>query len=126
MKKITLLILALVILSVVVYGAIVTFSENREYSRISLDYYLLTPKELSQLSKYCENDPRFIYSTADGPKPTIIHLNCYFEEKIMSDYVNKNNFERVSNNQFKKGPIEIEFEKDGTDKVVLTTVYEYL
>jgi hypothetical protein len=105
---------------------VVTFSESREYGRISLDYYLLTPKELSQLSKYCEDDPRFIYSTADGPKPAIIHLQCFIEEKIISNYMNKNNFEKVSSNQFKKGSIEIEFEKNNTDIIKLITVYEYL
>jgi len=120
------LIFTLIILSFAIYGTIVTFSESREYNRASLDYYLLTPKDISQLSKYCENNPRFIYSAADGPKPAIIHLDCFLEEKTISNYANKNNFERVSSNQFKKGSIELEFEKNGADRIILITVYEYL
>lgn len=126
MKKLLLLIFTLIILSFAIYGTIVTFSESREYSRSSLDYYLLTPNEISKLSKHCENDPRFIYSAADGPKPAIIHLDCFLEEKIISNYANKNNFERVSSNQFKKGSIELEFKQNDADKIMLITVYEYL
>lgn len=126
MRKIIILFLTLIILLVIIYGSMVTFSENREYGRISLDYFLLTPKELSKLSKHCENDPRFVYNTADGPKPAIVHLHCIFEEKIISNYTNKNNFERVSDNHFKKGAIEIEFEKNDIGKIILITVYEYL
>lgn len=122
MRKIILLISTIIILLAVIYGAIVTFSEDREYGRISLDYYLLTPKELSQLAKHCENDPRFIYSTADGSKPAIIHLQCFFEEKIISNYVNKNDFERVSNNLFKKGSIEMELEKNDAEKIMLNSL----
>jgi hypothetical protein len=125
-SKIVLLFLTLIILSVVGYGAIITFSESREYTKISIDYYLLTPKELSELSKHCENDPRFIYSAADGPKPAIIHLHCFLEEKVISNYANKTNFERISSSQFKKGAIEMEFEKNDAEKVVVITVYEYL
>ncbi len=126
MMKVILLIFTLIVLSFTIYGKIVTFSESREYSRASLDYYLLTPKETSQLSKHCENDPRFIYSAADGPKPAIIQLDCFLEEKIVSNFANKNNFHRVSSNQFKKGSIELEFEKNDADKIMLITVYEYL
>ncbi len=126
MRKITALISTSVALLIIIYGAVTTFSESREYGRVSLAYYLLTPKDLSQLSKYCENKPRFSYSSADGPKPAITHLHCDFEENKINSYINKNNFEQASKNQFKKGSTEIGFEKNDFGKIVLTTVYEYL
>jgi hypothetical protein len=126
-KKIISLIFTIIILVlIVVYGALVSFSESREYGRVSLDYYLLTPNELSQLSGYCENDPRFIYSSADGPKPTIIQLHCLFERNVMDEYLIKNKFDQASRNHFKRGDIEIEFEENDSNKVTVTTVYEYL
>ncbi|MCE2027907.1 hypothetical protein [Sessilibacter corallicola] len=105
-----------------------SFSERREYSKVSLDYYLLTPNELSQLAKYCENNPQFTYSAADGPKPIITHLHCHLEEETINSYAIDHNFEKTSNNLFKREQTEteIEFEKNGTGKIILTTVYEYL
>lgn len=101
------------------------FSEYRPYGRVSLDYYLLTPKELAQLSKHCENAPEFVYSQADGPKPLMVTLNCVIsEEKVISNYANKNNFDRVSATDFKKGSIEIGFVKNDADKIT-SIFYEH-
>ena len=60
MKKIISLILTLIILLIAIYSFAATFSENREYNKVSLDYYLLTPKELSQLSKFSLQELHFI------------------------------------------------------------------
>lgn len=115
----------IIFLLIAVYGVLISFSESREYGRISLDYYPLTPKDLSQISKHCENDPRFIYSSADGPKPTIIHLHCFFEPKAIDDYLVNNKFDQVSQNYFKRGAIEIKFEENDSNMVAITTIYEY-
>ncbi len=126
MNKIISLISVSAAICILVYSAIVSFSERREYSKVSLDYYLLTPNELSQLTKYCENNPQFTYSAADGPKPTITHLHCHLEEETIYSYAIDHNFEKTSNNLFKREQTEIEFEKSSTGKIILTTVYEYL
>lgn len=126
MRKIILPALVLTIILIVTYGAVVTLSESREYGKFSLDYYLLTPKDLSDLSKHCESKSRFVYNSADGPKPSIVHLYCPIEDKIISSHIEKNNFQRVSDNQFKKEAIEIEFKRNNTGKVSLITIYEYL
>lgn len=126
MKRIILLISALVVIYGLVYSAIASFSEQREYGKFSLEYYLLTPNQLSQLAKHCENNPQFTYSAADGPKPTITHLNCNLEEESVIAYAIDNNFDKTSTNQFKKEHTEIEFEKNSTGKIIVTTVYEYL
>lgn len=68
----------------------------------------------------------FVYNSADGPKPSIVHLYCPIEDKIISSHIEKNNFQRVSDNQFKKEAIEIEFKRNNTGKVTLITIYEYL
>lgn len=102
------------------------FSESRKYGNFSLDYYLLTPKELTRISKFCEDKPQFIYSSADGPKPTIIHLHCFFEQKKVDDYLTRNKFDYISQGHFKKGTTEIKIETDNKNKVIVTTVYEYL
>ncbi|TQV69646.1 hypothetical protein FKG94_22905 [Exilibacterium tricleocarpae] len=126
MKKVILLIFIFIaLLSVVAYSALSVFSERREYGKLSLEYYLLTPKELSKISNHCVDDSRFIYSSADGPKPAIIHLHCSFERNEVDKYLTQNGFRQISRSQFKKGAVEIEFEEDGKNKVVVTTVYEY-
>lgn len=127
MKIVTSLVFTCVLLFLVgTYSALATFSEHREYSRGSLDYYLLTPNDLAEISKLCENEPRFIYSSADGPKPAIIHLHCFYEQIEIDGYLAKNKFIHTSNNHFKKGETEIGFEKNESNKVDVTTVYEYL
>jgi len=126
--KIILLTLILItgMLLALKWFATAIFSEYRPYGRVSLDYYLLTPKELAQLSKHCENAPEFVYSQADGPKPLMVTLNCViFEEKVISNYANKNNFDRVSATHFKKGSIEIGFVKNDADKITSIIFYEY-
>jgi hypothetical protein len=128
-KKIATLVFAVfALLLVMVYVALTTFSDRREYDSVSLDFYLLTPKELSMISKYCENTPRFIYSSADGTKPAIIHLHCLFERKAATDYLINNEFNELSLNRFRRNDIEIEFELDKTDnsKVAIATAFEYL
>jgi|GEM_PF-3384752 len=44
----------------------------------------------------------------------------------MDEYLIKNKFDQASRNLFKRGDIEIEFEENDSNKVTVTTVYEYL
>lgn len=84
------LILTVVALAIVgggvIYSAYISFSEHREYSRGSFDFYLLTPRELSAISEFCKDEPVFIYSAADGPKPVIATLNCEIDTQELDDY----------------------------------------
>jgi len=124
--KIILLTLMLItgMLLALKWFATAIFSEYRPYGRVSLDYYLLTPKELAQLSKHCENAPEFVYIQA--PNLLMVTLNCVIsEEKVISNYANKNNFDRVSATHFKKGSIEIGFVKNDADKITSIIFYEY-
>jgi len=126
-KKATPLIFILIaFLSIAVYSVFAIFSENREYGRLSLEHYLLTPVDLSQISEHCEDAPRFIYSSADGTKPTIVHLHCSLEKNKIDEYLLRSTYMQISVGHFKKDSTEIEFEKDTNSKVTTVSAYEYL
>lgn len=84
------------------YVMTVSFSEHREYTANSLLSYLLTPTKLSAISARCEDQPVFVYSSADGPKPTIVIMRCRipkhdFEQQMKlsgCQYIEKDLYQR--------------------------------
>jgi hypothetical protein len=101
----------------VAYAAFVAFSEHREYSPRSFDYYLLTPAELSAISKLCTNQPAFIYRSADGPKPVIVTMSCEIDKEAMGRHLSTGGFQLIAG-QYKKGDVEVQIEADPFDEKI--------
>jgi hypothetical protein len=100
-------------------------SEGREYGKVGLDYYILTPTDLSNLADYCEDDPRFRYSSADGPKPSTVHLHCLLDQKSAESYLMEKEFVQLSEGQFERETVKIVLEKNDDGEVFLTTSLEW-
>lgn len=115
------LVIMLLIVFVVAYAIYISFSEHRQYSVKSLDYFLLTPKELSMLSKECKDNPAFVYSSADGPKPTIITLNCTISARSLDEQMRSSGFEFIDGVYHKKG-VQIQSTYDAEGKFVVSVV----
>lgn len=92
--RLVFLVLA-VVFSGAMYAVIVSFSEHQEYSSGSLVYYLLTPAELSTISKQCKDNPSFVYSSADGPKPTIVTMSCTIAKRDFENQMSSSGFQYV-------------------------------
>ena len=104
------------------YATFISFSEHREYSGFSIDYFLLTPVELSKLSKECIDSPTFVYSSADGPKPTIVTLNCTIPVNKLEEQMRSDGFYYIKGLYQKEGA-QIQTIIDPADKVVTSVVY---
>ncbi|WP_417552291.1 hypothetical protein [Marinomonas fungiae] len=121
MKKLTILFTALVItLGTVLYSAMLFLKEGEQYSKYTLSYLVLTPKELSDISDFCKDKPSFIYSSSDGPKPVITHLYCKANKNDVLSYLSNEGYNSFSADTFKKGPSTIEIEGKGEDVEVIT------
>lgn len=120
-KKSVFLIAALIVVTSA-YATFICFSDRREYSGFSLDYFLLTPEVLSKLAKECQDSPAFIYSSADGPKPTIVTLNCTIPMNKLEEKMRSDGFHSV-NGLYQKEGAQIQIASDVADKVVTSVVY---
>ncbi len=118
----SLLIIIVSIAVVISYATFISFSEHREYSDTSLDYFLLTPTELSKLSKECEESPAFVYSSADGPKPTIVTLNCTIPVDKLEEQMLSAGFSYV-NGFYQKEDVQIQVTNDAKDNAVISVAY---
>ena len=123
--KLMVLILSSLFLLGFIYSVFSTFSEHREYGKFSMDYLILTPKEIGDIAQFCKDDPRFIYSSADGPKPSIISLNCEIieEEKILS-YLSHKQFIKDFDGIYKKTNEQIEIDRDQQNIIKTVTLIE--
>lgn len=108
------------------YGVFIGVSDKREYGESGIDYYLLTPKYLSDIATLCKTSARFEYASADGPKPAIIHLSCSLAVQQLIDYLDANNYRELGNNRYKKGDLEVDFETADEGEVLTVSAYEYL
>lgn len=104
--KLVFLVLA-VLFFVVMYAVFVSFSEHREYSSDSLINYLLTPTELSVISEQCKNKPFFVYSSADGPKPTVVTMNCAIGKRDFENQMSSCGFQYIDG-VYQKGSVQIQ------------------
>jgi hypothetical protein len=123
-KKILLCFLLLGVLAVA-YIASASFSEHREYKSYSLDYWILAPDSIRELARLCKSDPHFIYSSADGAKPTTTSLNCTLVDDSL-DYLMRSNFAKVSDSAFKKDNQEFEIIRSEQGDIVTVTLLEFL
>ena len=113
--RLLILLLLVVALSIVIYAATAVFSEHQEYSSNSLSYYLLTPAELSGLSEKCKDKPIFVYSSADGPKPTVVTMNCTIATRDFENQMSSSGF-RYIDGLYQKGSVQIEVIKSSDGK----------
>jgi hypothetical protein len=106
---------------VAIYATFVSFSEHREYSSDSLLSYLLTPTELLAISERCEDKPVFVYSSADGPKPTIITMSCSVSKHDFEQQMNFSGFQYIDNGLYQKKDAQIQV-TTSPDKEKVTSV----
>ena len=115
-------LITLLIFTAILYAIFISFSEHREYSSASVDYFLLTPAELSELSKKCIDSPIFVYSSADGPKPVIVTLNCTMPVAALEDQMRFFGFSYLDGLYQKEGT-QIQVTKDLGDATVVSVAY---
>ena len=121
--RLTFLVLA-VVFSWIMYAVTVSFSENQEYSSDSLIYYLLTPAELSKISEQCQDSPSFVYSSADGPKPTIVTMSCTITKHDFENQMISSGFQHIDG-FYQKRNVQIQaINSSGGEKVTSVTLIE--
>jgi hypothetical protein len=126
-KKICITFLYLsLLLGGLVYVALASFSEHREYKKASIDYWVLTPKEISSIAKFCNNDPNFIYSAADGVKPMAVQLKCTATSGKVVGYFEREGFAKTDAGIYKKDKKEIELTRNEVGSVTMTTLLLFL
>ncbi len=115
--------LVLIVFFVVAICAVfVSFSEHREYSSYSLLNYLLTPTELSVLSDRCDDKPVFVYSSADGPKPTIVTMSCTIAKHDFEQQMNSSGFQYI-NGLYEKKDAQIQAITSSDEENVTSVVF---
>lgn len=114
-------ITALIVIAVS-YATFISFSEHREYSSGTLDHFLLTPVGLSKLSEECKDNPSFVYSSADGPKPAIVTLNCTIPMNKLEEQLRSDGFSYI-NGLYQKDGAQIQIISNPEDKAMTFVVY---
>ncbi|QEW07100.1 hypothetical protein [Nitrincola iocasae] len=115
-----------IIIGSVFYVARIGFSEHHEYSYKSLDYFLLTPSEMSTMTKFCEDKPRFISRLVSGPNSiSITTMNCTLAIDVILTHLKDIGFQ-LEYGKYVKGDTSIEIlTNDLDDKVVELTYLEF-
>ncbi len=109
-----------------VYFALISFSEHREYKKSGIDYWLLTPKEISGIAKLCKDAPNFIYSAADGVKPLVVQLKCTATQSEVVSYLERNGFVKMDTGNYKRDEKEIELTQGAEGIVTMATLLVFL
>lgn len=91
-----------------IYAVVVSFSDYHEYSSDSILAHLLTPKELTTLSTLCKDNPSFVYRSADGPKPTIVTMNCIIIKHDFEQQMKASGFQYVNSDLFQKNAVQVQ------------------
>ena len=116
------------------YYSMISLSERRDFSKSSLDYYLLVPNLFKNLSSANIIEERYIYSSSDGNKPMVISLIFHSMKdsaQIKSDlkeYLNGNGYKMVRSS-FSDGEnreITIEATDTNANVIVKLTMLEYI
>lgn len=116
------------------YYAIISLSERRDFSKSSLDYYLLAPNLFKNLSSADSIGERYIYSSNDGNEPMVssfIFDSIKDSAQIKSDlkeYLNSNGYKLVGSS-FSDGEnreITIETTDNNANVIVKLTMLEYI
>lgn len=108
------------------YFALVSFSEYREYKKSSIEYWILTPSEIANISGFCESESSFIYSAADGAKPLITHLKCKAAEIDVVNYLLQNGYAKKGEVTYQKDRNEIELTRNEKGALVMVSLLIFL
>ena len=83
-------------LALLLYALSVILSEHKSYKSGSFYDILLTPKILSDISLLCLDvsldEANYVYSSADGTKPTINTLTCHLDMDKLDKLLTENRF----------------------------------
>ena len=116
-------------LALLLYALSVILSEHKSYKSGSFYDILLTPKILSDISLLCLDvsldvslnvyldEANYVYSSADGTKPTINTLTCYLDMDKLDKLLTENRFhsddllkDNPLSKRYIRGDIAIEIE----------------
>jgi len=112
----------------------ISLSERRDFSKSSLDYYLLAPNLFKNISSADIIEERYIYNSSDGNKPMIISLIFHSMKDStqikneLREYLNANGYKMVGSS-FSDGEnrkIIIEATDNNINVIVKLTMLEYI
>ncbi|WP_078119879.1 hypothetical protein [Thiosocius teredinicola] len=127
MTKIWLSVVVLIIaLTGFSYIAYLSFSEHREYGKNSVEFYVLTPKELGLISELCKTEPSFSYSASDGPKPAIAVMTCELAPEEVHGFLEKSEFEKQSAVSYRRDDIEMNISSTEHGTIESIALLDYL
>lgn len=97
-------------------------SDGREYSELSLEYWLLTPKVIKAVERECTSKAIFTYSAADGPKPMVSQVECSMQPKGIAKIAMEHGFSENDYASFKKEGAELEHSARKGEILVITLI----
>lgn len=109
-----------------VYSSLALFSEHREYKKASIDYWMLTPKDISSIAKLCTDVPAFSYSAADGAKPLVVQLKCTAINSEVVGYFEREGFVKIDADNYKRDEKAVELVRNEEGKVTMATLLVFL
>lgn len=116
----------LLLLTGLSYFLLASFSEHRAYTKNSIDYWILTPSELSEVAGFCVDEPSFMYSAADGVKPLVVQLICSIVAVDVIHYLEKAKFVHEDGEIYMRDQKKIELVRDVGGKVTQVTLLTFL
>ena len=125
-KKFLVVFLLILLLIGFVYCIFASFSEHREYKKLSIDYWLLTPTEITDIAAHCSDAAHFIYSAADGPKPLVVQLSCSLNDVDVIQYVERAGFVTESSEHYRNDQKELVWVRDAEGKTIGVTLLTFL
>lgn len=112
LKVVAALLMPSLLIGACFYIAMINFSDHREYTKYSFEYLLITSKEITDISEYCNAEPQFTYSAADGSKPSILKIDCDLDAAVMQ-YFLANQYSLTDSGSYKNNNNEFEIIKVG-------------
>ena len=117
-------VMALLCMGLAGYCIKALLSDGREYSELSLDYWLLTPGVIKAVGRECTNKALFTYSSADGPKPMVAQLVCNIQPESIIKIAQGHGFSENGYASFKKEGAELDLSvREGGSSTI--TLVEY-
>lgn len=108
-----------------IYVVFASHSEHREYQKLSIDYLALTPIEITGIAQFCKDKPHFIYSAAEGQKPSMTKVSCQLTDDVLS-YLSRENFSKTSDTLYKRNNREIELTWNEGRELSSATLLEFM
>lgn len=100
-------LMALLCMGLAGYCIKALLSDGREYSELSLEYWLLTPNVIKAVERECTSKALFTYSAADGPKPMVAQLDCNIQPESFIQIAREHGYSENGYASFKKEGAEL-------------------